>query len=230
MLERLQKSFKQSKRFSADASHELKTPLTILQGKLEQEIETEEHGSQRQRRIASLLEEVIRLRHITDKLLMLTYGDSGQLRMVKEKLDLLEIIREIVQDFDEEAHAFEIEGGLDAWQVQGDPAMLRKVFQNLYENAFKFNRPEGKVLTRICILENLITVDIGNNGKGIPKELQSYVFDRFFRANASRNRRVEGTGLGLSLVKEILRLHEGSVALLETGDDWTEFRVQLPRA
>ncbi len=228
MLERLENSFKQSKRFSADASHELKTPLTILQGKLEQEIETEEPGSQRQRRIASLLDEVMRLRQITDKLLLLTYGDSGQLRLAVEEVDVLEIINGIIEDFDQEDHYFEIEKSPESTlKVNGDPDMLRKVFQNLYENALKFNRPGGKVLTRIRVESGLITVDIGNNGVSIPEEMQPHVFNRFFRAAASRNRKVNGTGLGLSLVKEIVRLHRGSVELLESREDWTEFRICL---
>ena len=163
--------------------------------------------------------------------MLLNLGDSGRLRLEMEKLDILDVIREIVEDFNEEDHSFDFKEMPDLkLLVIGDRAMLQKVFQNMYENAFKYNRPGGKVFTRIRADGDgkKIFVDIGNNGNGIPEELQPNVFDRFFRAMPSRSRRIEGTGLGLSIVREILSWHGGSVSLLVSKDDWTEFRIQLP--
>ncbi len=230
MLGRLERNFYQARRFSADAAHELKTPLTILQGQLEQEIAQEETGSSRQQSLSSLLDEVARLKHITEGLLLLALGDSGRVRTYQQDLDLRQLVEEIANDYEDSGLSWEINPQpANPVPFRGDKVLLMKAVQNLVSNATKYNRPEGRVRIEFQEEGRQLRFRIGNTGPAISPEIQPHVFDRFVRGDSSRNRKVDGTGLGLSIVQELVRIHGGTVALLSSQDDWTEFEVVLPR-
>lgn len=229
MLDRLQKSFQQATRFSADAAHELKTPLTILQGSLEQALREAPENSTQQRILEDLMGESLRLKAIVQKLLLLSRADAGQLQLQLEPIDLTELIEELADDAAIMAPQLKIDKELipNAW-VQADGDLLRQALQNLSSNAIKYNCEDGLIRLRLSREADAVKFTIANTGQPIAPEDRGKIFDRFYRGDKSRGRRVDGVGLGLALAREIIRAHHGELALDLAAGDMTAFTVALP--
>ena len=231
MLDRLEKSFGQAARFSADAAHELKTPLTILQGQLNQALHKTPDGSDEQRAVASLLEEVLRLKSIVRKLLLLAQSDSGQMRLSLEQVDLNQELESVCGDTALSAPGLTLRKDLaPAVGLLADPDLLRHILHNLFNNAVKYNC-EGGVIE--CCLrqeaERVVLTLANTTPDGMCLERER-LFDRFYRGDPSRGRQVDGSGLGLSLAREISRAHGGDLTVDcgETRKGWIAFRLILP--
>lgn len=229
MLERLERSFKQASRFSGDAAHELKTPLTILQGELEQALQQAETGSELQQQLGHLLDEVRRLSGIVRKLLLLSLADAGQMSLYKGEVNLSLLLSEMVDDLEllapELAVETEVKPGLKVW---GDRDLLIQVLQNLFSNAMKYNLPSGWIKVQAVQQASRVVVTITNASKEIPDRDRPLIFDRFHRGDPARTRKVEGTGLGLSLAREIARAHRGDLVLVASESGQTAFSLSLP--
>ena len=229
MLNRLEVSFCQAARFSADAAHELKTPLTILQGQLNQALRSAPVGSQEQRNYADLLEEVQRLKAIVRKLLLLAQSDSGQLRLSLNEVSLNEELEALFEDLPLLAPDLVLNKDLTPdIRVQADPDLLRQVLQNLISNAVKYNHEQGTISCQLRRENSRALLSVSNTvspGATIDRER---LFDRFYRGDAAHNRKVDGTGLGLSLAREISRAHGGDLTVEETRDGWISFLLSLP--
>jgi two-component system heavy metal sensor histidine kinase CusS len=232
MLDRLETSFRQATRFSADASHELKTPLTVMQGELENALNSASPGSPEQQLFSTLLEETQRLKTITRSLLLLAQADAGQLKLALERVDLTTELEAMVEDarilsadanlsFHLEAKPGEI--------VSADRALLYTAVFNLLTNAVKFNQPQGSVHLTLQREEGKVTLTVCNTGPGIPLEEQSRVFNRFHRVQHPDRPKTEGVGLGLSLAREIMRAHGGDLSLRESNTEQTCFELSLLR-
>ena len=235
MLERLERSFRQSARFSADAAHELKTPLTILQGQLEQVLQEAADGSAEQRNYGDLLSEVQRLRSIIRKLLLLAQADAGQMRGGMEEVDLSEKARDVVEDARELAPHLEVRADIaPGIRVQGDPDLLTQVLQNLATNAVKFNRGSsgatGAIEIALRATNGRALFHMSNTGEPLSAEEQKRIFERFYRGDPSRSRRVDGVGLGLSLAREIATSHGGDLRVDTERPGWVRFTLVLPLA
>jgi two-component system heavy metal sensor histidine kinase CusS len=233
MLERLERSFRQSARFSADAAHELKTPLTILQGQLEQVLQEAADGSAEQRNYGELLSEVQRLRSIIRKLLLLAQADAGQMRGGMEEVDLSEKARDVMEDARELAPHLEVRADIaPGIRVQGDPDLLTQVLQNLATNAVKFNRGNSGAIGAIEIAmrstNGRALFHMSNTGEPLSAEEQKRIFERFYRGDPSRSRRVDGVGLGLSLAREIATSHGGDLRVDTERPGWVRFTLVLP--
>jgi two-component system, OmpR family, heavy metal sensor histidine kinase CusS len=229
MLDRLQSSFEQANRFSADAAHELQTPLSILQGQIEYSIQSAPTGSETQQMGASLLVEVQRLKAIVRKLLLLAKADSGKLPLSLKELRLDSMLADMVDDCRAMAPQLQLEADLQPdISVNADVAMLHQAIQNLLDNAVKYNRAEGRLQVRMWKHEQRIYVAVGNSGEVIQAQNAKRIFERFYRQDAAHSRTVDGTGLGLSLAREIARSHRGDLRLARSEDDWTEFELWLP--
>ncbi len=230
MLDRLEKSFHQAKRFSADASHELKTPLALLQAELEEALATAPAGSPHQQTCTSLLEEVHRLKAIVQKILLLSLADSGRLEIHREPTDLAALLTNVIEDSAALAPTLTIETNLAAGvMVESDAVLLEQALQNLAGNAIKYNRGGGKIQFTLRVVSCVAFVEVGNTGSGIAAEDRPRMFERFFRGDRSRRRgSAAGVGLGLSLSREILRAHGGDLKLEASRDDWTQFVASLP--
>lgn len=230
MLERLERSFKQASRFSADAAHELKTPLAILQGELERTLQQVEPESEVQQRLSSLLDEVQRLSGIVRKLLLLSLADAGQMNLHRVRVNLCELLTEMLEDIELLAPHLEVEAEIlpELW-VQGDRDLLVQVLQNLIGNAIKYNLPEGWIKIHTLRQETTVRVTISNSSKDIPESDRDRIFDRFHRGDPARTRQVEGTGLGLSLAREIARAHGGELTLDPTPSGQTALTLTLKR-
>lgn len=231
LLARLGRSFAQTKRFAADASHELRTPLTIMRGELELMLREPELAPVQQAKLASLQEEIARLDRITEQLLLLARFDAGQVRLEKPAMDFSRLVVETCEHAELLTQAATV--SLDAnigpgVRIQGDAHHLRRLLLNLLDNACKHNEPGGRVTCSLTAETEWAVLMVGNTGPGIPTEMRDRLFERFFRADASRPN-TRGHGLGLALCKEIVSLHGGTLRL---GEDsragWSEFLVRLP--
>lgn len=229
MMDRLQKSFHQATRFSADAAHELKTPLAILQGELEQALQAAEDGSREQQVYGDLLGEVQRLKGITQKLLLLSRADSGGLTLHLKPVNLSEAVSMMAEDLQvlapELAIHVDVAPGVI---VPADAELLGQILQNLIGNAIKYNRPGGSVGIALAAVGEQARLAVANTGQGIPQEQRERVFERFFRVDRARSRSIEGVGLGLSLAREIAVAHHGDLVLAESRNDYTVFALTLP--
>ncbi|MGB3300180.1 MAG: ATP-binding protein [Phormidesmis sp.] len=233
MLTRLERSFKQSARFSGDAAHELKTPLAILRGELELVMHQAKPGSDLQQSLSKLMDEVSRLSTIVRKLLLLSLADAGQMSLRRSKIDLAEILTVLVEDIGLLAPDLPVTIKLDKnLRVKGDYDLLTQVLQNMIDNAVKYNLPEGSPQRSLSITgrKRISTVQITviNASRDIPLEERDRLFDRFYRGDSSRNRKCEGFGLGLSLSREIARAHNGELRLNKTPPGETGFTLTLP--
>jgi signal transduction histidine kinase len=229
MLERLERSFRQASRFSADAAHELKTPLAILQGELECTLQQAEPGSEVQQGLSNLLDEVRRLSGIVRKLLLLSLADAGQMNLHRVEVDLSGLLIEMLEDIELLAPHLEIQTEIaEALCVQGDRDLLIQVLQNLISNAIKYNFPNGWIRIDASRQSATVSITISNCSKEIPVSDRNRIFDRFHRGDPARTRQVEGIGLGLSLAREIARAHGGDLTLVPTLSGQTAFTLALP--
>ena len=231
MLERLDRSFKQATRFSADAAHELKTPLTILQGQLNQLLQEAPPGSPLQQDLGRLLEEVQRLSVIIRKLLLLSLADAGQIKLNRAPVVLDTLLESIIDDVGILGPDLEVAQALAPdITVLADEALLQQAIQNLVNNAVKYNVPGGKIRFELSRQGNAVRFRIANTSTGIPEEDRKRVFHRFYRADPAHSRDVDGLGLGLSLAREIVRAHGGRLWLAEAPAGWVMFVMELPAA
>jgi signal transduction histidine kinase len=232
MMDRLEAGFHQATRFSADASHELKTPLAIMRGEIEQAIAMATPGSPEQRTLNSLLEEAHRLGGIVRSLLLLSRADAGSLVTTYEAVDLTGLVGELVEDAaaSAETSGIRIQSAIaPGILVSGDASLLRTAIVNLLGNAIKHNQPEGIVRVDLTEKNNAAYVEIANSGPSIAAEEREAIFDRFSRGRAARDAAREGTGLGLSLAREIITAHGGALVLAdETSDGLTRFVAMIP--
>lgn len=229
MLDRIEKSFGQAVRFSADAAHELQTPLTILQGVLDDAVQHTAPGTDEQRRYNSLLEEVQRLKNIVRKLLVLAQADAGQLLLRPGPTDISAMIASAVEDAGAMAPHLSIEQDiLPGVMVQADPDLLKLVIQNLTTNAVKFNCDDGLIRFKLTVQNKNALFTISNTGPPISAAERDRIFDRFYRMDKSRSQSVPGIGLGLSLAREIVRAHKGKLRLDKAMDNLITFSLSLP--
>ena len=227
-FERLQGSFEQAARFSADASHQLKTPIAILRAGIDEIVEDSGMSSEQRERVADLLQQTRRLTSVAENLLLLSRADTGRLALRKARFDL----RGVLDGGLEDARILggsanlEIEGRLpETLPITGDRDMIVLTLQNLIENAVKYNRPGGKLLVSAAQTSNGVEICVGNSGAGIPPERTTHVFERFYRARGDEQ--TPGHGLGLSIARELARAHGGDLTLVKSEADWTEFCLRL---
>lgn len=230
MLERLERGFLQASRFSADAAHELKTPLAILQGEIERALQQVEPGSAIQATLGGLLAEVRRLSAISRKLLLLAQADAGGLRVHRQTFDLSRALSELADDARLLAPNISVREAIaPGLSLRADPDLLRQLLQNLISNAIKYNLPAGWVEIAARSAGSHLEVAISNASPGIAVADRERIFERFFRADPSRSRQREGVGLGLALAREIARAHDGDLRLAASAERETRFVLVLPR-
>ena len=229
MLERLERSFHQASRFSGDAAHELKTPLTILQGELERAMQQVETGSGTQQTLGQLLDQVHHLSSIVRKLLLLSLADAGQMSIQRQPVDFSALVQDQLEDLSllapDLAISAEIEPGVI---VAGDRDLLGQVVQNLITNAAKYNLPQGWVRVQLQPHPSQVHLTIANATTSLTTKEASRLFDRFYRGQTARDRPTDGLGLGLSLAREIARAHGGDLVFTPSSPGEASFSLYLP--
>jgi signal transduction histidine kinase len=229
-FERLQRSFEQSARFSADASHHLKTPIAILRADVEEILADVNCSESTQARAEGLLHRIHHLSSVVENLLLLSRADAGRVELSKEKFELGAVLEGVLDDALTLAEPLDLTVEADIPKhllLKADPAFVGIIAQNLVENAVKYNTPGGRIRVEARAVNGEVEMTIGNTGDGIPKERASLLFERFYRVRAGG--RVPGHGLGLSIARELARAHGGDVELVRSDGSWTEMRVRLPQ-
>jgi signal transduction histidine kinase len=229
-LDRLQRSFEQSVRFSAEASHHLKTPITVLRVGIEEILTDPDTPAKQQARADALLHQVHQLTSIAENLLLLARADAGRLELRREAFDLSEVLRGMCEDASAvaEAEGHEVEANLpDELPIVADRRAISLIVQNLLENAIKYNEPEGCICISARALDGHAEVTVKNNGEPIPPERAPHIFERFYRGLSDA--RIPGPGLGLNIACELAKAHGGGIELVRSDEEWTEFRLWLPR-
>jgi heavy metal sensor kinase len=233
MLARLDESFARIREFTLHASHELKTPLTVLRGETETALRDENISATERERANSQLEELRRLTQIVDGLTLLAKADAGQVALNLESVHLAELVRDSFADLQILAEPQQIKVELAACEeisVRGDRHRLRQLLLNLADNAVKYNQPKGQVTMSLRRADGLAEIKITNTGAGIPPEILPRVFDRFFRGDSAHGNEIEGCGLGLSIAQWIVSAHSGKIQIASVSSQSTIVTVHLPTA
>lgn len=226
MLERLSEAFEMQRQFTANAAHELRTPLALMQVQLDLYNSTE-HPSNDEctgHTIAMITEQNERLSKVVKTLL-----DMSELRITvrDEKIMVDALVEEVLEDLEPLAAEKNVEliGKCKPVTMTGSDILIYRLVYNLVENAIKYNHPEGKVTVTACQKEKKVILSVADTGSGIPGELRERVFEPFFRVDKSRSRELGGVGLGLALVHEIVKAHDGSISIKDNPSGGTVFEV-----
>lgn len=229
-FDRLERSYTQASRFSADASHELKTPVTVLRASIEGLLDSHTLAMSDRVAVAGLLEQTHRLSSIINSLLLLARADAHQLVLELEQLELGELVSACVEDARISAADRGVTVSCDlplSAPARVDRIRFSQILSNLLDNAVKYNQRDGQVRVTLSGHGHVWELRVANTGPGIAPEDRARVFQRFFRAEHTADR--TGQGLGLSLVRELALAHGGEVALVDSAAGWTEFLLTLPK-
>ncbi len=234
MIARLEQSFAEIRRFTADASHELRTPVAVIRSEAEMGADLSGDVEEARSRFQSILEECTRLTSATSQLLTLSRGDADVTQSVEEHVSIGALLQEIVDAMRplacDKQQSLTI-GSLDPEAVVlADPERLRQVFHNLVDNAIKYTQ-SGGTIQLACHRENSeVVAEVQDNGIGIPEEHVPKIFNRFYRVTKETASNAGGAGLGLSIVHNIVAKLGGRVEVESTPGEGSLFRVFLPLA
>lgn len=232
MLDRIDAAFDAQRRFTADASHELRSPLTAIQGKVEVTLRRERSPKEYRDVLETVLEETEHLSRIASDLLTLTRSESGVLEPHLQEASLAEPVTSAVGGLQECAEQQDIQLHLQveaAGQGSLDPKLIRRAAWNLIDNALKFTPTGGHVSVRVGREDGAGIVEVEDTGPGLDDDELGKVFDRFYQADDARSRE-SGTGLGLSIVQAVARAHGGQAVASHGSTGGALFRLRIPLA
>jgi signal transduction histidine kinase len=232
-LKSTQVELQRAARFSADASHQLKTPVAVLRAGLQELLAREDLTAPVRLEVATLFSETHRFTGMIEDLLLLSRMDAGRLTIEFAPVDLTHLVASWIDDLSvrpDDMNLDIISELPPELCIAGERRYTWHVLANLLENAHHYNRPGGIIKISATVADAMVHLTIGNTGRPIPSEAQPHIFERFHRAGASSG--VPGHGLGLNLARELAHLHGGELQLVRSADDWTElevtFRVAVP--
>ncbi|WP_428308470.1 ATP-binding protein [Lacipirellula sp.] len=231
MLGRLQSSFDQQVRFTADASHELRTPVTVILTQADHTLSRPRSNEEYAEALAACLRAARRMKRLVDDLLLLARADAGRLNSSHEACDLAEVAASTLDMLAPLAgnRNVRIQSQLQPTPIHGDAAQLSQVIANLVTNAIDHSPANSGVFVSVYPHREHALLTVADAGSGISVEDQPRLFERFYQADKSRSRQLgQGAGLGLSIVAEIVSLHSGSVDFSSASDRGTTFTVELP--
>jgi len=230
MIARLERSFGDMQRFTADAAHELRTPLAVIRNEAEVALRFPRSNDDYHRILENVLEESSRLGTLAERLLFLSRQDVGLNRPAREEVATDKLLADVTSNMQLVAQEKKMELHLkknDPCRIQSDAALIRRVLYNLLDNAIKYTSPSGQVAVVGSANAGVWTVEITDNGVGIPPEHLPHVFDRFYRVDPSRTEDSGGAGLGLAISRAIVVSLGGQISIDSTVGQGTVVRVAI---
>ena len=235
LLDRLETAFEQQRRFMAEASHELRTPIAVIRGEADLTLSKVNRGRDEYREALTVIgAESRRMTRVVEDLFLLARADAGQLQLNVSGFDLGALAASTVRSVQSVAAARSItvtarvDGEIP---VRADEALVGRVIRNLIDNAIKYGRQGGTIEVEVSVPDGVPTVAVRDDGPGISPEIQRRIFDRFYRGPESRAADAAGdgggAGLGLAIAKGIAEAHRGTLTLQHSSPDGTEFRLTL---
>lgn len=233
LLYRMKESQKQQARFVSDASHELRTPISVVQGYVNMlDRWGKEDPAILEEAIEALKHESDHMKELIEQLLFLARGDSGRNTLNKVKVDLNEIMKEVWEESEmiDDKHTYvfeELKGGFGAYMT-GDVAMVKQSVRIFVQNAAKYSNEGDTIKLGVRTSDNYVSYIVQDEGIGMQEEDVCHIFERFYRSDKARNGETGGSGLGLSIAKWIIDAHEGRIEVLSRTDIGTRFTVTFP--
>jgi heavy metal sensor kinase len=230
-LSRLEASFAELQRFTADASHELRSPLTALRAVGEVALRDGNDPAMLRETIGSMLEEAQRLTDLVDALLTLARMDATKMAAAREEVNIAALLEEIRDQFDvlagEKKQTLAVTSDPNV-TVQADRTLLRLALVNLVHNAIQHSPSNSQISLRAAQRTGNIDISVKDNGRGIAPEYHEKIFERFFRVDKARSRARGGVGLGLAIAKQAVERNGGRIILESDADHGSVFRIELP--
>lgn len=232
MLNRLEKSFKSQKQFVSDASHELRTPISVIKGYVDLlDRWGKEKEDVRDEAIEAIKKETANMKQLMENLLLLARGDDSELKKDEGMFDFNKLVKNIIKEFKLMEHdinlEFEEKAQIDFY---GDQNLFKQLLRIFLDNAVKFTSKKGKIKIKIAKKnDNSFYFSVADNGPGIEKEDLPFVFDRFYQADKSRSRKDnKGSGLGLAIARQIVESYNGYINVESKEDEGTKFIIVFP--
>jgi signal transduction histidine kinase len=232
MLSRMHAAYRQQAQFVSDASHELRTPIAVIQGYVRM---LDRWGKDDEKvleeSIAAIKTETEHMKTLVEQLLFLARGDSGRQQLNPEPMDLSELMAEVLEEYRmiDEGHEWR-QGRLEPAPVNADPALIKQAVRILVDNAVRYTPEGGSIRLSAGMTDGRAFFEVQDGGIGIAEEDVPRIFDRFFRADPARTRASGGTGLGLSIARWIVERHDGHFEVLSRPELGTRMRVVMPAA
>ncbi|MBC8065869.1 MAG: HAMP domain-containing protein [Chlorobia bacterium] len=230
LLERLDLAFKKQKQFVADASHELKTPLTVIRTRSDLGLRAERTPEQYKEHLQAIGRAAHSMTQIASDMLLLAQADENQLEIAREKVELKEVLMEAVDlspaTAKEKVNLETVNGAV----IYGDRSKLVRLFRNLIENADRHTQPDGHIQITASKGPSSVSISLKDDGSGIAPEHLDRLFDRFYRVDRARDRQQGGSGLGLAISKSIVEAHRGTIKIASEIGKGTSVQIDLPIA
>jgi heavy metal sensor kinase len=232
MLDRIEAAFLRITQFTADASHELRTPVSLIRTEAELALRRSRSEREYQESLRHILLEAERTTGLIEQLLTLARADSGRETLHLESVDLVEMLRNVADGWKQVAAIRDVQFSTHIHDphafVNGDQGLLRRLIDVLLDNAFKYTSSPDCVSLRLEVKDDQALISVEDSGVGIPPEEQSKIFERFYRVDKARSRAQGGIGLGLSIAQWIVTQHNGSISVESDAGKGSVFRVALP--
>ena len=233
MMNRLENSFAQMRQFSSDASHELRTPLTVLKGQNELILSKQRKPEEYQEVISSNLEEINYMSKVLEDLFVLSNSDENQVNLDYKPIDLRALVEEVCKHAEilaEEKNIKIIIAFLELIEIQGDEVRLRQMVWNVLQNGIKYTQQGGELKISLQNEGDFALLTIQDTGIGIPEDDLPLIFNRFYRVDKARTRDEGGSGLGLSICRQIAEAHKGKIEVESKLGVGTRFKICLPNS
>lgn len=232
MLSRLEESFARMQRFTADAAHELRTPLAALRTTADLSLKRERDPQEYREALAQVGTIADRMNELAEGLLSIARGDDSPTRQGVERVDFPSLVRDVVAEmqplFEDKDLRLHVDVPPENIAVRADPDGIRRILAILLDNALKYSSPGGSVTVAVRQREMDVTLEVSDTGCGIPAESLTRIFDRFYRVDSSRDRKSGGYGLGLAIAQQIARSHKGHLVASSVVGEGSTFRLTLP--
>lgn len=231
MMDRIEYAFEKEKQFTSDASHELRTPISVILAEADYASGHTEDGEKMKDALDVISRQAGKMSRLVSELLLLARSDKGTLQLHPEPFDLGELGEIVLSTMEDKAREREITLSLKAMNglvVEADQGIITRVIINLVSNAISYGREGGWVILRITSVDNNAVIEVEDNGIGISQEHLDRIWDRFYQVDAARSPDSSGAGLGLAIVRESVEAHGGNVSVESMEGQGSIFRVSIP--